>query len=413
MKETILIKFYNILIAIFSPIIFSVIVIKSFKHKKHIMSHFGKGIEQSKKQTIWIHAVSVGEVHLLKKLIEELSKENLITVSTVTKTGNSAANLMFEKLISDGGAKVIYFPIDYKPIVDKYIKLINPKLIILVETEIWPNFLYEASEKRIPVVLINGRISKRSSKWYRKFRFFFKPLIGKIAMVCVQDEEEKKHFLEYQREDRISVTGNLKYTNTVKLKSKLKKPNDKIVIIAGSTHDSEEKIIFDILGRLGKRLPLLLIIAPRHLNRLNLVENIAKNAKLHTVRLTKFNGYDSIDTIIVDTVGDLSSLYEIADIAFIGGSMTKIGGHNPIEACLYSVPVVIGKHYFNFDQIVSELVENKGILIAADKDDLQEKFEELLQSREKRMIIGNAGNTVVNRHVDDLQNTVNILHNFL
>ncbi len=408
MKETIFIKLYNVLITIFFPIIFSAIALKSFKHKKHILSHFGKDIEQSKKQTIWIHAVSVGEVHLLKKLINQLSTNHLIIVSTVTETGNSAAKLIF-----DNKAKVVYFPIDYKPVIDKYIKLINPKLIILVETEIWPNFLYETAKKKIPVVLINGRISERSSKWYRRLRFFFKPLIGKIAMICVQNEDEKKHFLEYQREDRIAVTGNLKYANIDKFESKLKKPNDKIVIVAGSTHDGEEKMIFNIFNRLKKHRQLFLIIAPRHLNRLNSVEDIARKYKLHPVRLTKFDGYNSIDTIIVDTVGDLSSLYEIADIAFIGGSMTKVGGHNPIEACLYSVPVIMGKYYFNFDQIISELVEHKGIMIAANIDDFQEKLEELLQSRGKRMIIGNAGYKVVNSHVDDLKKTVNILQKFL
>ncbi len=408
MKETIFIKLYNVLITILFPIIFSVIALKSFKHKKHILSHFGKDIEQSKKQTIWIHAVSVGEVHLLKKLISHLAKDHLIVVSTVTETGNSAAKLIF-----DNKAKVVYFPIDYKPVIDKYIKLINPKLIILVETEIWPNFLYETAEKKIPVVLINGRISERSSKWYRRLRFFFKPLIGKIAMICVQNEDEKKHFSEYQNEDKIAVTGNLKYTNTDKFESKLKKPNDKIVIVAGSTHDGEEKIIFDIFNKLKKHRQLLLIIAPRHLNRLNLVEDIARKYKSHPVRLTKFDGYNGIDTIIVDTVGDLSSLYEIADIAFIGGSMTKIGGHNPIEACLYSVPVIMGKYYFNFNQIISELVEHNGIMIAADIDDFRKKLEELLQSRGKRMIIGNAGYKIVNSHVDDLKKTVDILQKFL
>jgi len=411
MIEKITMILYNTLILFFSPFILVVFFMKQIKHNKNPLVHFGRGLSiiNSANKPVWIHAVSVGEVHLLKALVDHLLKGNSrIVISTVTKTGNDAAKRLFGDSVD-----LIYFPIDYATVVRRYINRINPKLILLVETEIWPNFLYQASLKKIPIVLINGRISARSSDWYRRFKFFFKPLINKIDLICVQNEDEKSHFAEYGDGAKIQVTGNIKYSNIIKSECRIDKPGNKTVLIAGSTHSNEEEMIFRIYKRLSKCNNLFLIIAPRHMDKVKEVINMAKNFDMQPGLLSRFTNYDSCDMLIVDTIGDLSSLYGIADIAFVGGSMVRTGGHNPLEACLYSVPVIMGHSYFNFDEVVGELKDSDAIMIAADEADLAGKISGLIKNCDKRKAIGEAGFKVLCRHIDNLEKTINLIANYL
>ncbi len=411
MIEKITMAFYNTLILFFSPFILAVFFIKQMKHHKNPLVHFGRGmsIMNSENKPVWIHAVSVGEVHLLKALVGRLLKDsNRVVISTVTKTGNDAAKRLFGDSVD-----LIYFPIDYKIVVKRCINRINPKLILLVETEIWPNFLCQAYSKKIPIVLINGRISIRSSDWYRRFKFFFKPLISKIDLICVQNENEKSRFAEYADSAKIRVTGNIKYSNIIRLKCRIDKLENKTILIAGSTHNNEEEIIFRIYKRLNKCSNLFLIVAPRHVDRVKEVINMAKSFDMRPELLSCFSTYESCDMLIVDTIGDLSSLYGIADIAFVGGSMVGTGGHNPLEACLYSVPVIMGHSYFNFDEIVGELKDSSAIMIADDEADLAGKISELIENCDKRKAVGEAGFKVLCRHLDNLEKTVNLIADYL
>ena len=410
MKEKIVMLIYNLLLLILSFLILPLFFVNQIRHKKNPLVHFGKGLKISKEpgKPIWIHAVSVGEVHLLKPLVELLLKKgNRIVISTVTETGNGAARRLFGDSVD-----IIYFPIDYFWVVKSYINRINPKLVLLVETEIWPNFLYQIHSKNIPVVLINGRISIRSSLWYKRFSFFFKPLINKFNLICVQNEEEKKHFSEYADSSKIYVTGNIKYSNIMKSKCKIAKPENTIVLIAGSTHENEEEMIFSVYKKISRKKDVFLIVAPRHIERVEDVAKLAKRFDISTGFLSCFRSYD-FDALIVDTIGDLSSLYGIADIAFIGGSMIKRGGHNPLEACLYSIPVVTGSYYFNFNEIVGELKDNKAIMIAENEADLADKIVDLITDEIRRKEMGRAGFEVLRGHLDNLGKTINLIADYL
>jgi len=345
------------------------------KYRMGLSQRFGK-LPQSLMadgKSVWIHAVSVGEVAAAMPFIDEFRKafpDYRILLSTVTATGNQFA----KKIKNIDG--LFFFPFDYSFAVKKAIAHISPNIFITFETEIWPNFLKSAQDMNIPCILINGRISPDSFKHYKKTKFFFKHILKNFSAFCMQTEQDRTRILELGAEKRkVRVTGNTKFDALVSneentdIKNKFIKnfgikENDR-VIIAGSTHKGEEEKVLDAFQYICQKVSnVLLILAPRHPERFGEVTKLLKDRNIDYILRSTLDKTkrEKQQVIILDTIGELSKLYTIADVVFIGGSLVPSGGHNVIEPASLGKPVVFGPYMYNFTESAKLLLECKGAI---------------------------------------------------
>jgi len=350
---------------------------------------------------IWIHAVSVGEVIASKPLISLINKElpdYEVVLSTVTKTGRQMAQKIKVKT-----ANIFYLPFDFPFTVKKVLRKINPSAIVLAETELWPNLIRYAHKLNIPIVMFNGTISKSSFSGYLKIQKLFKQVLNKISFFCMQTEEDKNKLLRLRvEENKIKVTGNTKFDCYDSLTSKESLGDWDIegrtpVIAAGSTHPGEEDIILDIIRDIEKKFPeALLILVPRHPERVSEVENLIKGRGYSYIKRTKMGPSKVNEKIIVmDTIGELLKVYSVADIIFLGGSLVPIGGHNLLEPASLSKPIITGPYTFKQDEMVSLLKKGNGLRQVQNKKYLRDALLELLSSPEKMEELGKNAQKVV------------------
>jgi 3-deoxy-D-manno-octulosonic-acid transferase len=326
---------------------------------------------RNNQKIIWVHAVSLGEVRAITKFLELATQEFNICLTTTTETGRTFA----EKLMKENpNFKVYYSPFDLEFVIKKFLQRINPTALVLVETEIWPNMIY-VSSNYIPVFLINARLSDKSFIRYKALSFFFKPLLNKISAICVQNENYLHKFKSLGViPEKLHLTGNLKFDITIPfIKFEeleiLKRP----IIIAGSTHEGEEKIILTSFLQLKESSSLLIV--PRHPERFERVYKLCqKLIGAEDVFVFKYSELlknrpqemlkdwqEKKTVVVIDKIGILASLYRIADVAIIGGSFIPHGGQNPLEAIYWKVPVIVGPNMENFP-FVAEFVKEGAIL---------------------------------------------------
>ncbi len=351
-----------------------------------------KIVKNSQKLTIWIHAVSVGEVIAVSNLIKKLTSKYDIVLSTITDTGQKVARDRFK----DCSVNVIYMPFDIPCAINKTLKHFNPSFVMLTETELWPNLMRIVSQN-LPLMLINGRLSEKSYKGYGKIKFFIKPLLNKFSIICVQEDGYRERFINLGADQsKIYVTGNMKFD--IELEKIVFTWEDRIphpVIVAGSTHESEEEIILDAFLKLN--MPVSLLIAPRHPERFENVEGLIKrkikslaNYNIFFSRLSglpsDLNLSSSACIILVDQMGILGSLYRVSDIAIIGGSFIPHGGQNPLEPAYWQKPIICGPHMHNFPFIEQFLTEKACLM--ADENSLLNIMKELVKNAELRELIG-------------------------
>lgn len=350
----------------------------------------------AEKPRAWFHAVSVGEFNALFPLLEEFHKRNPeyhIFVSTTTATGQELA-----KTKTSSFAEVFYFPFDLPPILSTWLNLLRPNLVGIVETEIWPGFMNACQKRGISVVLLNGRLSPRSFKGYQRWRWFFKPVLAKFSALAVQSESEKARFLALGGDDlRVEICGNIKLDGlkpcpveeTERLKEKLNLKLGDRVIVAGSTHEGEEIAFINVLKELKN---FKLILVPRHPERFEraaqLIESNGFTARKYSIE----EGFQSDNDIyLLDTIGQLGKFYSLADIAFVGGTLAKIGGHNLAEPCVYRAPVVCGPHIHKAKDLFQKLDECGAILRVHDEKELSSTLSMLLKTPARRKEIGYNG----------------------
>lgn len=369
------------------------------------------------KGVVWIHAVSVGEVMaaipLLKRLKERFPSANLI-VSTITDTGQKIA---LEK--TPDNTKVIYLPFDLGFILKRALKNLQPSLFIAMETELWPNLFRAIKKQGIPVMIMNGRISDDSFKGYKKIKFFMKDIIGCVDLFGMQDSVYAQRIKALGApEDKIQVLGNFKFDtkpsgNIPEWTKLLARP----VIVAGSTHRGEEELIIAAFEKLKTEFPELnLVIAPRHPERFREVEEFVKGKGLKYIKrselASKLPGFRASGLIIIlDAMGELSSVYGACDIAIMGGSFITHGGQNLLEPAYWARPVICGPHMENFP-FAKEFYE-KAAAIEVDESGLFNKLKELLQSREKRNAVGNKAKELYNEKAGAVERAIKEIEKFL
>jgi 3-deoxy-D-manno-octulosonic-acid transferase len=342
------------------------------------------------RRTIWIHALSVGEVTSALPLVAKLRREAPdvnIVFSASTRTGFTLAG----RIMAPYSDIVISLPLDILPVCKYFIKTISPDLFILVETDFWPNLLHELHGKNIPAILVNGRISKKSMARYTRNAFFFKPMFQTFRYLCVQNDSDQKRFIDLGlSENRILRLGNLKYEALIAEDASLPsidKGDDRPLIIAGSTHAGEEEILLDTFVELRKHHSPRLIIAPRDIRRTGDIVEMA-HARNITVQLRSTTEVFSKDLLILDSIGELAAIYALGDICFVGGSMVTIGGHNPLEPAYHGKPVIFGQYMDDFEEISQDIIAGGGGASVTGQNDLLKTLTTLLNDPEYRCRCG-------------------------
>ena len=375
------------------------------------------------RQVVWVHAVSVGEVLAGTRLVAELETALgagwVVVVSTTTATGQALAKERF------GGAdsgRVFYYPLDFAWAVRAYLRALRPKLLVLMESELWPRMLVECGRAGVPVAVVNARVSDRSYARAMRVRAVWGRVLRRVNLFLAQSEEDARRLVAMGAcAEAVRAIGNLKYDvrapKTSRVAELIKQAAaGRPIVVAGSTVasteqgvDSEEAQV--VYGWMKGALPsgALLVLAPRHPERfdeawqiafdfpaLRATDLLAGKRRENAVQRQHPDGesLDSMDIILLDTIGDLASVYGIADVAYVGGSMMERGGHNPLEPAQFGVPVVMGPSYENFREIVGKMIEADGIEIVKDEVELEIAFERLLTDREAARAMGERGRRV-------------------
>ncbi len=349
------------------------------------------------RQTIWIHAVSVGEVLAVSRLVKELGRRApafRVMLSTTTRTGQRLARQQV------GAERSFYFPLDFAWIVRRYLKRLRPALLVLVETEFWPNVLAECHKAAVPVVVVNGRVSDRSFPRYLRLRGLWKRILSSIALILAQSEEDVKRLKAIGApQERTRFGGNLKFdvrtveTAGVTAALRANLPKGARVLVCGSTMEQEEEILLTAFHELRLSVSgLVMILAPRHPERFDRVAELLRTQGEENVRrsqwMQKPTPLKPGMVVLLDSIGELASVYSLASVAFVGGSLTPTGGgHNPLEPAQFAVPIVMGTHYANFRAIVDQMLQGEALKLV-DRETLVPILNTLLSGQEAANLLG-------------------------
>jgi len=376
------------------------------------------------RDTLWMHAVSVGEVNVCTQLIRALEPRlpNLkIVVSTTTTTGMGELRRKLPNHISK-----IYYPIDQRFCVTRALTAIRPVAIVLVEAEIWPNFLWRARDLGVPVFLVNARLSDRSYRGYRRFRFFFRPIFRLFAGIGAQNDADAAKLRELGcRPEAIRVVGSLKYDAAVlnerrrldvpALLGQLGVQPGAPLLVGGSTHPGEEAILAEQFLHLRARFPdLFLVLVPRHFERSREAGRDVETRGLKCAYRTEVTGRTcrepgQVDCLIVNTTGELGHFYEHGTVIFVGKSLTAEGGQNPIEPGALGKAMVFGPNMQNFAEVVRSFLQQQGAVQVRDAEELEGVLGELLGNESRRQELGRNALKVVRENLGAIDRTVDMI----
>ena len=388
--------------------------------------HYHGGLKQAltNRHVVWIHAVSVGEVNLCTQLIrtlEPLVPNIKIVVSTTTTTGMGELRSRLPTHISK-----IYYPVDRRKCVSRALAVINPQAIVLVEAEIWPNFIWRARDLGIPLFLANARLSDRSYRGYKRFSRLFRPLFASFAGVGAQNETDAARLRDVGcRPEAIRIVGNLKFDaarlderRTLDVPGMLRQlgvPPDAPILIGGSTHAGEELLLAEMARRLRARFPrLFLVLVPRHFERAReigqqLQERGVKFAYRNEIYTNTQFREGEVDCLLVNTTGELRFFYPCATVVFVGKSITAMGGQNPIEPGALGKAMVLGPNMQNFADITRSFVTQNGALQVRDAEGLENAIAELLADENRRLELGRNAQRVVRENLGAIDRTVQMI----
>lgn len=345
--------------------------------------------------SIWIQVVSVGEVNLIEELIGKLRQlyDYPIVISTTTLTGNRVARKKYSSL-----AKVIFFPFDITIVIQRVLNRLKPKLFIAVETELWPNLFFSLKRKNIPIVIVNGRISDKAFRRYKRIKIITGQILRMVDFVGVQNRIYEQRFVSLGcAAAKISITGNLKFKSVglsdehlAHLKarySKLLRQEENTVLIGGSTHNLEEEMLLDVYRQMVNcGCSVSLIIAPRHIERTPQIEKIISSYGFRPVRLSSMEGYVPGErcVFLLDTVGELAYFYSLSDVCFVGGSLIQHGGQNILEPISLLKPTCFGPFMGNFKDIEDIVLEQDAAIKVKDVSQLKEELFRLVSDEALR-----------------------------
>lgn len=372
-----------------------------------------------KQKNVWIHTVSIGEFLSVTPLIKKLQKEKNedVVVTLATRTGRQVAEKNFP------GICYLFFPIDFYPVMRQAIRKINPKIIVIIETELWPNLLKIAHNQKIPVVLLNGRVSPFSYPKYKRIRFFAKSLLPLFSAITMrtEDEAEKLLYLGADRET-VEIVGSMKFDlayemsrtiDPAEVRGVLGIPKDRRLVVFGSLHPEEEEPITEVTEKILDRFKdIAVVIVPRYLDKTRIYD-ILERKKIDYIRRSNMPSEKNYRVIVGDTYGELNNFYSICEFAFVGASLYRWGGQNPIEPTAFKKPVIFGIHHWHFKEEWQKILAGGGGIQVENYNNLYEKAVYLLENPEICRQIGEKAYKVLLENTGATERNLQTLSRFL
>jgi len=428
---------YSLLLGLAFLILLPRFFFDAFRHGKYVAGfreRLGRlsPIENDGRPVIWIHCVSVGETQAARPLVQGLRQrfpDHSIAISTITLTGQNLAR----KIFKDDAEKVFYFPFDWRCVARRTLKAINPAVVLLMETELWPGFLRECKARQIPVAIVNGRLSEQSFRHYRWIKSFMSRVLSSISLAIMQTDSDAARLRKLGMDaEKTFVSGNMKFdagtvpvndSLSAEFRERFKLTGDGPLILAASTHAPEEVIILNTLRQVISRSESKprLIIAPRHPERFSEVADLLKASGLRWTRRTALADPSDrqADVVLLDSIGELQSIYSLASIVFVGGSIAKTGGHNILEPAAIGAAVITGPHTYNFQFVVETFVDAGAIIQLHPISDsaaiieLGDVISELLANPERRKELGERARSLVAQNRGATERTLDLLSSIL
>ena len=420
---------YSLLLSLGLLVLIPHFLVQALAHGKYIAGlrqRLGAVPPVNGKPVIWLHCVSVGETQAARPLAKRLKQQfphHDLVVSTITLTGQNLARDVFR----NQAASVFYFPFDWRWTVRRTLKAVNPAVVLIMETELWPNFLRECKKRRIPVAVVNGRISRQSYRRYRLIKSFLRRVLSSLSIAVMQSETDAERLQDLgMAKEKLFISGNLKFDaelageltgKTDELSQRFAFDSNVPLILAASTHAPEEEIILESIQQLRQNQPVRLMLAPRHPERFNEVATLLQKSGLSWTRRT--SPPDANDTnavvILLDTIGELPATYSLAHVVFVGGSIVDKGGHNVLEPAAAGATVVTGAHTHNFHAIV-ELMNEANALVqlpplegSAASDEIAQVFEKLLANPVEREELGRRAKQLITANQGAADRTMQLI----
>ena len=398
-------------------------VLRSSKYRTGLQERLGivpqRLKDAAKPGAIWIHAVSVGEVMAVTALVKKLQQtcpERKVFVSTTTVTGQFLARGRF------GENAAFFLPMDFGFAIRPYLHLLQPRLLVLAETEFWPNLLHLARSGGAGVAVVNARVSDRSFPRYRRFRWFFRRVLAGIDLFLTQTEEDARRLIEIGAEgSRVQVSGNLKFdvaaADSASIVEELRRaiPRESLVLVCGSTAEGEEEALVKAFQEIVERHPAaIMLIAPRHPERFDRVYDMIEAEGVPCLRRSAWTPSRPLPgkLLLLDSVGELASIYALADLAFVGGSLVPLGGHNILEPARHGVPIITGPYTFNFREIIRIFVHGEALRVVTPQN-LSHELLSLMADRAQRESLGRRARALFEEHAGATQKTLQALLPFL
>lgn len=415
---------YTILLFLIQPLIWLRLWLRGRKapaYRRRWSERYGFCAEKVKPNGIMLHSVSVGETLAAIPLVRALRHRYPslpITVTTMTPTGSERVRSAFGNDVYH-----VYLPYDLPCALKRFFDQVNPKLVIIMETELWPNLITELHRRDIPLVIANARLSERSAAGYKKIGSLTRSILRRTTLIAAQNQEDGERFIDLGlQRSHLAVTGSLKFDISVTpelaaraVALRRQWASRRPVWIATSTHEGEEAIILVAHRELLNRYPdLLLILVPRHPERFPTTQALTQSLGFsYTLRSSGEVPATDTQVVIGDTMGELMMLYGIADIAFVGGSLVERGGHNPLEPAAHAIPVLMGPHTFNFKDICLKLSEAGGLITVKDADSIVKEVNSLLTDEDYRLYYGRHAVEVLHQNQGALQRLLTLLEPYL
>ena len=420
---------YNAALALIKPLYKSKIKKRAEtteQFQQECLERFGPFQPVKNRQAIWFHVVSVGETNAAQPLIEHYLKAgHPVLVTNTTKTGQARAKSLFLKAPYLDLFQAVYLPADQKPLVRQFFALYQPKLLALVETELWPNLIAQAGQSQVPCILINARLSEKSAKGYAKVSSLTQPMLQGLDQLLAQDRATAERFIQLGAAPSVTqVVGSIKFDihapeSAVKQAAQLKQEwslaGRKIITIASTHAPEEQKLLNALKPYLEAQLELLCIVVPRHPERFNEVFDITQSLNLNTTRRSTGQRIEAETQVyLADSMGEMWLWYALSNACFVGGSLNEPGGgHNILEPIALHVPTVLGKNYFNFQTIVDEFVQADAVKVVEDAEQAAEVLMILLDDAEQANTLNQAAQKIMQLNTGSLKKHIQVIDAYL
>ena len=420
---------YNAALALIKPLYKSKIKKRAEtteQFQQECLERFGPFQPVKNRQAIWFHVVSVGETNAAQPLIEHYLKAgHPVLVTNTTKTGQARAKSLFLKAPYLDLFQAVYLPADQKPLVRQFFALYQPKLLALVETELWPNLIAQAGQSQVPCILINARLSEKSAKGYAKVSSLTQPMLHGLDQLLAQDRATAERFIQLGAAPSVTqVVGSIKFDihapeSAVKQAAQLKQEwslaGRKIITIASTHAPEEQKLLSAFKSYLDVQPELLCIVVPRHPERFDEVFNITRSLNLNTTRRSTGQRIEADTQVyLADSMGEMWLWYALSDASFVGGSLNEPGGgHNILEPIALHVPTVLGKNYFNFQTIVDEFVQADAVKVVEDAEQAAAVLMILLDDAEQANTLNQAAQKIMQLNTGSLKKHIQVIDAYL